>query len=41
MTNHLAHLSDSLDSVCKKLDIHEDKLNKVTERIAKIEGKLE
>ena len=41
MTNHLAHLRKSLEDVCQKLDIHETSLNRLTERIAKIEGKLE
>ena len=41
VNNHLAHLKNKIDSICNKLDVHETKLNNVTERIAKIEGKLD
>lgn len=41
MTNHLKHIKDSIENICKKLDVHENKLNMLSERIAKIEGKIE
>jgi len=41
MTNHLKHIKDSIENICKKLDVHENKLNLLSERTAKIEGKLE
>ena len=41
MTNHLYHLKQQLNDICKKLDTHDSSLNKLTERIAKIEGKIE
>jgi hypothetical protein len=41
MTNHLKHLKDQIENICRKLDNHETKLNGVTERIARIEGKLD
>lgn len=41
MCNHLFHLKNQLDEICKKLDIHDSSLNKLTERIARIEGKIE
>jgi len=41
VNNHLHHLKQKIDSICSKLDVHETKLNNVTERIARIEGKIE
>jgi len=41
MTNHLKHIQDSIIEICKKLDVSENKLNLLSERIAKVEGKLE
>lgn len=41
MTNHLKHIQESINSICKKLDAHENKLNVLSEKTAKIEGRLE
>lgn len=40
-SNHLKHLKDKINYICKKMDIFEADINKSKERISKIEGKIE
>lgn len=40
-TNHLKHITDKINYICKKMDIFQEELNDSKERISKIEGKIE
>ena len=41
MTNHFKHLQDDVSSIKKTQEKTTEKLDKVSERVSKIEGKLE
>lgn len=41
LTNHLKHISDAITGNTKKLDDIDKKLDSVTERVAKLEGRTE
>lgn len=40
-SNHLKHMGDKIDHICKKIGIFEKDLNSTKERVAKIEGKID
>ena len=40
-TNHLKHIKDKIDGLCKRFGIIENEVKEHVEKIAKIEGKLE
>jgi len=40
-TNHLKHITTKINSLCSRVGIFENELNKTKERVAKVEGKLE
>lgn len=40
LTNHLKHLKDSIDEICKKMDFFQADINSTKERISTIEGKI-
>jgi len=40
-SNHLKHITDKINSLCKRFGLIEDELKEHGEKIAKLEGKLE
>ena len=40
-TNHLKHIQDKIDKLCERFGIIETKVNEQSNRISKLEGKLD
>lgn len=41
VSNHLKHITDKINSICNKLDVFQNELNKTKERVSHLEGQLD